>query len=206
MSTDKLNSQRAQVEKALHFRSLHESGALPILPNAWDAVSAKIFEQEGFPAVGTTSAGIAAVHEHSDGEMIPLPTHLESITGIAASVDTPVSADIEAGYLSDVEGLAHTTRAVLACAERSPPIPELKALGVARLSFGPRPMRRMLGLLREMATEWKDPGPWESMMGSSPGYSDINGWFSRATDRSVGAERTHRVDSTGLKGRPIGSH
>jgi 2-methylisocitrate lyase-like PEP mutase family enzyme len=45
---------------ATRFRSLNEAGKL-ILPNAWDAASARIFEEAGFPAIGTTSAGIAAL-------------------------------------------------------------------------------------------------------------------------------------------------
>ncbi|MEC2646522.1 isocitrate lyase/phosphoenolpyruvate mutase family protein, partial [Bacillus thuringiensis] len=59
-------------EKIKLFRTLHDQNNPLMLPNAWDASSAKIFERNDFQAIGTTSAGIAATLGYPDGEKIPL--------------------------------------------------------------------------------------------------------------------------------------
>ena len=69
-----------------------------VLPNAWDAISARIIEAEGFPVIATTSAGLAAVLGYPDGQRIPQKEMLFLIGRIAHSVTAPVTADIEAGY------------------------------------------------------------------------------------------------------------
>src|SRR5689334_20088875 len=58
-------------EKARLFHSLHQGEDLLILPNAWDALSATIFEREGAKAIATTSAGMAAVFGYADGQQFP---------------------------------------------------------------------------------------------------------------------------------------
>ena len=60
----------SQSEKARRFAALHAQSEILILPNAWDVASARIFEAEGFPAVATTSAGIASTLGYPDGERI----------------------------------------------------------------------------------------------------------------------------------------
>ena len=80
------------------FAALHQQREILILPNAWDAASARIFEEAGFAAVGTTSAGIAFSLGYPDGEQMPWPEHLEVLRRIVHSVQVPVTADIEAGY------------------------------------------------------------------------------------------------------------
>jgi len=75
--------------KADLFRQLHDRKRVLVLPNAWDVASARIFEEAGFPAIGTTSAGIAYSLGYSDRERI-------SRAEMAAAV--PVTADVEAGY------------------------------------------------------------------------------------------------------------
>jgi 2-methylisocitrate lyase-like PEP mutase family enzyme len=57
--------------KAIQFRQLHRGPGVLILPNAWDVASAHIFEDAGFPAIATTSAGIAFSLGHPDGQRIP---------------------------------------------------------------------------------------------------------------------------------------
>ena len=74
-----------------------------VLPNAWDAISARIVEAEGFPAVASSSAGCAAVLGYADGQRIPAAEMLMLVGRIAASVDVPVTADVEAGYGDPVE-------------------------------------------------------------------------------------------------------
>ena len=69
-----------------------------VIPNAWDAGSARILEQVGFPAIATTSAGIAWSCGVPDGGALGLDTMLEHVGRIVAAVGVPVSADLEAGY------------------------------------------------------------------------------------------------------------
>jgi 2-methylisocitrate lyase-like PEP mutase family enzyme len=91
-------------ERAGWFRALHETppaGAGPrllVLPNVWDVASARIVEATGFPAVATTSAGIAFSLGYRDGEQISRREMLAVVARIARAVSVPVSADVEAGY------------------------------------------------------------------------------------------------------------
>ena len=68
-----------------------------MIPNAWDAGSARILEQVGFPAIATTSAGIAWSLGMPDGGALDLDAMLEHVGRIVAAVGVPVSADLEAG-------------------------------------------------------------------------------------------------------------
>src|SRR5580692_12044983 len=87
-----------QKEKAELFRRLHHGREILVLPNAWDCASARIFEQAGFPAIATTSAGVAFSLGYSDGEHIPQDLMLATIGQISDSVELPVTADLESGY------------------------------------------------------------------------------------------------------------
>lgn len=100
-------------QKADEFLALHHAPKILILPNAWDVASAKIFELEGFTAIGTTSAGIAAVLGYPDGEKMSLAENLDIVRRIVNNTTLPVSADIEAGYAASVEGAVEAARAVL---------------------------------------------------------------------------------------------
>lgn len=84
--------------KAEAFRALHDGPDVLVLPNAWDVASARIFEEAGFPAIATTSAGIAASLGYPDGERISRGEMAKAIGRIAAAVRVPVTADLEAGY------------------------------------------------------------------------------------------------------------
>src|SRR5881397_3766045 len=97
-----------QKEKAIEFRKLHLQGDILVIANAWDAGSARIFEQAGFPALGTTSGGIAYSLGLPDGQKITRDEMLQAITRIAHRVKTPVTADIEAGYADNPSDLADT--------------------------------------------------------------------------------------------------
>jgi 2-methylisocitrate lyase-like PEP mutase family enzyme len=82
---------------AADFLALHHGPGF-VLPNAWDAGSARILEQVGFPAIATTSAGIAWSLGVPDGGHLDLGTVFEQIGRIVAAVDVPVTADLESGY------------------------------------------------------------------------------------------------------------
>jgi 2-methylisocitrate lyase-like PEP mutase family enzyme len=99
--------------KALQFRQLHRGPGVLILPNAWDVASARIFEEASFPAIATTSAGIAFSLGYPDGQRIPREEMLARIGRIARAVQVPVTADIEAGYGSSPEDAARTTRELI---------------------------------------------------------------------------------------------
>jgi 2-methylisocitrate lyase-like PEP mutase family enzyme len=268
-----------QTNKAAQFRQLHRGPGVLILPNAWDVASARIFEDAGFPAIATTSAGIAFSLGHPDGQRIPREEMMARIARITRAVHVPVSADVESGYGSTPEDMARTTRELIeagvigmnledasgradqplsslelalekikAARETSlqmqaqivvnartdvfllpggnpdadyseglrrllafrdagadcvfapglkdaetigklakavecplnilavpgaPSIPELAALGVARVSVGSGPMRATLGLLRRMSEELRTSGTYSTMDGAVP-YAEVN--------------------------------
>jgi len=103
-----------QREKAELLLRLQQPGSSLLLPNAWDAASARLFQEAGFPAIGTTSAGIAFAHGYPDGEQIERDEMLQAITRIASLVQVPVTADIEAGYGETAADVAETIRRVIA--------------------------------------------------------------------------------------------
>ncbi len=84
-------------DKAAALLALH-AGPGFVLPNAWDAGSARILEQIGFPVIATTSAGIAWSCGVPDGAALDRDTMLEHVARIVAAVAVPVTADLEAGY------------------------------------------------------------------------------------------------------------
>jgi 2-methylisocitrate lyase-like PEP mutase family enzyme len=286
-----MNDVKRQKHKADDFLALHHARSILILPNAWDVISGKIFELEGFKAIGTTSAGIAATLGYADGQKMTLTENIEVVQRIVNNTHLPVSTDIEAGYDTSVQGVVKAAEAVLnvgavglnledgtgnpntplfdkilqqekirAIREMSvargihlvinartdvflfsddytkslrfaiergnaykeagadcifipdngnldkqsittlvneinapiniiagattPPIAELQDIGVSRVSVGPRPMRAVLTLLRNIAEELIVKGTYQLMSESSISYSDINQWFTRERNDS----------------------
>ncbi len=252
-------------KKADILRELHRPTL--VLPNAWDAASARIFERAGFPAIGTTSAGVAFALGYPDGQKLTREEMLEVVARIAKAVNVPVTADVEAGYddavetaravwaagavgmnLEDTAGsddlldLPKMIRQIRAAVPKivlnartdiflhqigdeatrfdravdrlnayrdagadclfapgvreaaiikrlvdavrgplnilavagTPPIAELKSMGVARVSIGSGAMRAMLGLVDRIATELRDHGTYESMVEGAIPYADVN--------------------------------
>ena len=102
----------AEPAKAAVLLALH-AGAGFVLPNAWDAGSARILEQVGFPAIATTSAGIAWSWGVPDGGVMGRDQMLEHIGRIVAAVDVPVSADLEWGYGDTARDVDATVRAAV---------------------------------------------------------------------------------------------
>src|SRR5262249_35129898 len=98
--------------RAVRFHDLNRRGRL-LLPNAWDAASARIFEEAGFSAIGTTSAGIAYSEGYQDAERIGRDAMVRAVAKIVNAVSVPVSADIEAGYGPGAAAVAQTVDAVL---------------------------------------------------------------------------------------------
>ncbi|MES1260385.1 MAG: isocitrate lyase/phosphoenolpyruvate mutase family protein, partial [Acidobacteriota bacterium] len=94
-----------QKNKAELLRRLHSGPEILVLPNAWDAISARVMESEGFPVIATSSSGCAAVLGYADGQQIPRSEMIFLIAKIVNAVKIPVTADVEAGY-DDVEQTA----------------------------------------------------------------------------------------------------
>ncbi|OLC31102.1 MAG: hypothetical protein AUH81_18590 [Candidatus Rokubacteria bacterium 13_1_40CM_4_69_5] len=103
-----------QSQKAQHFRALHAGPRMLVLPNAWDVISARLIEEAGFPAIATSSAGVAWALGWPDGERISRGEMLAVVRRIAVSVRIPVTADVEAGYGPTPEAAAETARGVIA--------------------------------------------------------------------------------------------
>ena len=99
-------------ERVERFRKLHQEGIL-VLPNAWDAVTARVMEEAGAKAIATTSSGVAQVHGFRDGNQLPRELAVAAVERIVRSVKVPVSADIEAGYGRTPEEVCETVRGVI---------------------------------------------------------------------------------------------
>ncbi|HEY5238549.1 MAG TPA: isocitrate lyase/phosphoenolpyruvate mutase family protein [Rhizomicrobium sp.] len=96
----------SQTEQTARFRALHEPGNLLILPNAWDAGSARLIEDCGAKAIATSSAAFAWAHGYPDGEALPVATFLPAVAEILRVVKVPVSVDSESGFADTPEGAA----------------------------------------------------------------------------------------------------
>jgi 2-methylisocitrate lyase-like PEP mutase family enzyme len=275
-----------QAEKATHLLNLHHAAEPLVLVNAWDAASACIVEQMGFPAVATTSAGVANALGFADGQHVPWPEMVEAIRKMARAVRVPVTADIESGFAADLPSLKRSVEEVIQAGavginledvrpggrqeqlfdmpeqvdriralrelseqlklhlvinartdafwlkgespdtamkntlERGksylqagadcifvpglrdpekirtviaewqapvnilagagvPAIPELKTLGVKRVSFGSGPMRAAMGLLRRIGEEARRSGTYSTMIDLAVSYEELNALFTR---------------------------
>jgi len=109
-----MTNQNILRDRALAFRALHVPGRPLVLPNAWDAASARLVEDAGAAAVATTSAGLAWALGVADGDRLDLDRSMAAVARITSTVTVPVSADIESGFAKDPAGVADTVRAVLA--------------------------------------------------------------------------------------------
>jgi 2-methylisocitrate lyase-like PEP mutase family enzyme len=89
----------ARPQDAATFHALHQD--LLILPNAWDAASAKIVEDAGAKAIATSSAALAWVHGFADGHHLPIGHLVRAVEQIAASTALPITVDAEGGYADD---------------------------------------------------------------------------------------------------------
>ena len=102
---------RTQAEKARLFRALHERSGIFIMPNPWDAGTAKLLASLGFEALATTSLGFASSRGRTDGtRSLSREELLANCREIAAATELPVSADLENGYADDPEEAAAIIR------------------------------------------------------------------------------------------------
>ena len=108
-----MTTNRRQIEKARAFRKMHDRSGVLLLPNAWDAGSARLFASRGFAAIATTSGGVAWSLGYADGEQAPCDEVLAAIARIVRVIELPVTADIEAGYGDTAAAVGETVRAVV---------------------------------------------------------------------------------------------
>ena len=94
------------------FRQLHASGLL-ILPNVWDAGSARLVESLGARALATSSAAVAWAHGYPDGDLLPVPLLAATVAEIRRVATLPLSVDVEGGYSTDPAGVAETVARVV---------------------------------------------------------------------------------------------
>lgn len=95
--------------KARAFAEMHHGDRPLLLPNPWDAGSAKVLADLGFQALATTSGGHAATLGRFDGQ-VTRAEGLDHAAAIVAATELPVSADLEKGFADDPEGVAETVR------------------------------------------------------------------------------------------------
>jgi 2-methylisocitrate lyase-like PEP mutase family enzyme len=98
-----------QTGKALRFRALHEASAVFVMPNPWDAGSARILASLGFPALATSSAACANTLGRRDGQ-VTRDEALAHARAIVTATDLPVAADLEKGFGDDPTTVAETIR------------------------------------------------------------------------------------------------
>jgi 2-methylisocitrate lyase-like PEP mutase family enzyme len=100
--------------RAEALRRLHAPGELLVLPNAWDAGSARLIEHAGATAIATTSAGLAWAHGYPDGDALPPAILATAVAEITRVLSVPLTVDIEGGYSSDPRAVGETVAAVVA--------------------------------------------------------------------------------------------
>ena len=94
------SARNEQTRKALAFRALHEQPGTFVMPNPWDAGSAKMLASLGYQALATTSAGYAFSQGKADGAL-SLDETLANVRAIVAATDLPVAVDLENGFADD---------------------------------------------------------------------------------------------------------
>ncbi|TMI16085.1 isocitrate lyase/phosphoenolpyruvate mutase family protein [Candidatus Bathyarchaeota archaeon] len=104
---------KSQKERAEDFRALHHGKRILVLPNAWDVPSARVFEDAGFPAVATSSAGMLVSLGYPDGEVINRQEFVSAVGRIARVLSVPLSADIVAGFGKTSKEVLATVKAIL---------------------------------------------------------------------------------------------
>jgi 2-methylisocitrate lyase-like PEP mutase family enzyme len=104
---------KTKAEKAEKLRKLHHGPRILALPNAWDAVTARILEQVGHPAIATSSAAVAFSLGYPDGQRISRGEMLDAVARITRAVHLPATADLESGYGKTPEEIADFTKAMI---------------------------------------------------------------------------------------------
>jgi 2-methylisocitrate lyase-like PEP mutase family enzyme len=108
-----LNHERVMPNLADNFHSLHEQKDILILPNAWDAGSARVIEDAGAKAIATSSAGVAWALGFTDGDMMPPKLLAELTARITDAISIPLSVDFEGGYTTNPQKIGENLKPVI---------------------------------------------------------------------------------------------
>ena len=103
----------AKAETAKSFHRLHEGPEPLLLPNAWDAGSARLMESLGAKAVATTSAGVAWTHGYPDGDVLPVRMLVSTVVAITRAIRVPLTVDVEGGYSDEPSAVEETVARVV---------------------------------------------------------------------------------------------
>ncbi len=118
------------------FKALHQQQNLFILPNAWDANSARVFQENKFPAIATSSAAVSTALGYEDGEGMPFEEYLFVIRRILTAVKIPLTVDMEMGFGKTKEEVLENLR-------------KLADLGVAGINIEDSTIRDSIRSLKE---------------------------------------------------------
>jgi 2-methylisocitrate lyase-like PEP mutase family enzyme len=103
----------SQKDRVAQFRDTHAKGRFLVLPNAWDAASARMAQDAGAHAIATSSAAVAWCHGYADGEGMPRDVVMTATREVLRVVDLPVTVDSEAGYSADPAKVAEHVMALI---------------------------------------------------------------------------------------------
>ncbi len=95
------------------LRALHQPGAVLVLPNAWDAATARLVESVGARAIATSSGALSWAHGAPDGERLSPAKLVSAVQEMARVIRVPLSVDLEAGFHAEPERIADLVAAVL---------------------------------------------------------------------------------------------
>jgi 2-methylisocitrate lyase-like PEP mutase family enzyme len=140
----------SQKERAERFRAMHHAAPMLVLPNVWDAASARVIELAGFPAIATTSAGVALALGYRDGQRMSRDMMIEAIGRVARVVTCPVTADIEAGYGADIAEVIETVKTVIGAGAVGFNIEDSRPGGATLVDVGYQ--TELIAALRELAS------------------------------------------------------
>ena len=104
----------SQKEKADRFLKFHHDEEILVLLNSWDIGSSRLIEASGYKAIATTSMGIAASLGYPDCQVIPFSEMMAVITGIANTVQVPLTVDVEAGYGDSLDEIIDSIKKIIA--------------------------------------------------------------------------------------------
>lgn len=147
----------AYEQKALarRFQDMHRNAGMFVLPNVWDAGSARVFEKQGFGAVATSSAGVAYSLGFPDGEDITFDDLLACVGRIVRRIGIPLSVDFERGYGEDLQTVRDNARELLRCGACGFNIEDGKADGsLDDLGFMLDKIAALDGLKRELDVDF----------------------------------------------------
>jgi 2-methylisocitrate lyase-like PEP mutase family enzyme len=98
---------------ATTFHALHAGPGVLVIPNGWDAISCRLLEEAGASAVATSSAAVAWGLGYADGNLLPVPLLIQTLSNIGRVLSVPLTADIEGGYSDDPATVGETAARVI---------------------------------------------------------------------------------------------